>query len=71
MPHQPAPHYPSAVPYYDWAAHHAARAPGKLALVDVATARRFTYADLHQRADHLAGWLAAQGVGQGDRVAIL
>ncbi len=35
------------------------------------TARRITYADHHAAAGRVATWLASQGVGKGDRVAIL
>src|SRR5437660_2389310 len=57
--------------YYDWIAHHAHRRPKQLAINDLQTNRKFTYADLHRRADQLAGWLAARGIGKGDRVALL
>ena len=69
---QPAPYYPSQAPFYDWVAHHAARAPAKLALVDLATDRRLSYADLHDRADRLAHHLrSVLGLARGDRVAML
>ncbi|MDE2148084.1 MAG: long-chain fatty acid--CoA ligase [Burkholderiales bacterium] len=32
--------------------------------------RRLSYAELHAQAEQLAGWLQAQGVGRGDRVAL-
>ena len=32
--------------------------------------RRLSYADLHAQAEQLAGWLQAQGVARGDRVAL-
>ena len=35
-----------AIPYYDWIAHHAGRRPAKLAIHDLQTGRKFTYADL-------------------------
>jgi fatty-acyl-CoA synthase len=57
--------------YYDWIAHHAGRRPGKLAIDDLQTARKFTYAELHHRTDRLAAALAALGIGKGDRVALL
>src|SRR5262245_39662472 len=58
-------------PHYDWIAHHAHRRPRQLAISDLQTSRKFTYADLHRRTDQLAGWLAARGIGKGDRVALL
>ena len=62
---------PGVPPYYDWIAHHAHRRPKQLAINDLQTNRTFTYAELHRRTDRLAGWLAAQGIGKGDRVALL
>jgi len=59
------------IPYYDWIAHHAGRRPGKLALHDLQTRRKFTYAELDARSDRLAAALAARGIGKGDRVALL
>lgn len=56
----------------DWIAHHAAYSPQRLALVDVASDRRFSYADLDRRTARLANALAEKyGVRQGDRVALL
>ncbi len=60
-----------AIPCYDWIAHHAARRPRTVAIDDLQTGRRFTYADLHARTDRLAAVLAAFGIGKGDRVALL
>src|SRR6185436_18551743 len=62
---------PGVPPCYDWIAHHASRRPKQLAINDLQTGRTFTYADLHRRTDRLAGWLAAHGIGKGDRVALL
>ncbi len=58
-------------PYYDWIAHHAGRRPAALAIHDLHTSRKFTYADLDRRIGRLAGALAALGIGRGDRVALL
>src|SRR5690242_7377373 len=58
-------------PYYDWIAHHADRRPAQLAIDDLQTKRKFTYADLDRRIERLAGALAARGIGKGDRVALL
>jgi fatty-acyl-CoA synthase len=57
--------------YRDPVRFHAARTPGKLALLDLASGRRITYADLDRRADGLAAHLRACGVAPGDRIAIL
>lgn len=60
------------IKYYDWIALHAARTPAKTALVDLATNRAFTYAQLDQRIGRLAAHLRARcGVHRGDRVAVL
>lgn len=57
---------------HDWISHHAAYAPERLALVDVASDRRFSYRDLDRRVDRLACALGdAYGVRKGDRVALL
>ncbi len=56
----------------DWIAFHADRTPDKLAQIDQATGRRFTYADMHTRAGALAAHLRAHwNVRRGDRLAIL
>ena len=55
----------------DWITHHARHRPDALAMVDMGTGRRFTYAQLDQRAERLASALARDfGVVAGDRVAI-
>ena len=60
------------VRHYDWLARHAARTPGKLAAVDLASGRRFTYAEFNGRAGRLAHFLArGPGVGRGDRIGVL
>ena len=38
-----------SVRYYDWIAHHGRRNPGKIALVDLASGRRFPYGELDRR----------------------
>lgn len=61
-----------SVRYYDWIAHHSRRSPGKIALVDLASGRRFSYGELNERVSRLAGHLRdALRVGRGDRVAVL
>lgn len=61
-----------AVRYYDWIAHHGRRAPGKVAAIDLASDRRFTYAQFDARIARLASFLReAMQVGRGDRVAVL
>src|SRR5882724_10255222 len=62
---------PGIPPYYDWIGHHAYRRPRQLAINDLQTGRKFTYADLDHRTDRLVGALASRGVGKGDRVALL
>ena len=61
-----------SVRHYDWLARHAARKPNKLAAVDLASGRRFTYAEFNARAGRLAHFLArGPEVGRGDRVGVL
>ena len=55
----------------DWIARRAQRRPGAVALVDVATGARLTYADLDRRVGARAAALAALGIEAGARVALL
>jgi fatty-acyl-CoA synthase len=55
----------------DWLAHIARAYPDQPALIDLATARRFTYAQMFERVCRLARGLNAHGVGRGDRVMAL
>ena len=55
---------------YDWLAYHARTNPDRLALVDLASGRSFTYAVFNDRATRLASGLASTyGIVRGDRVA--
>jgi fatty-acyl-CoA synthase len=45
--------------------------PQREALLELATGRRYSYAELNARADRLAGFMQRLGVAPGDRVAIL
>lgn len=57
---------------FDWLAKQADLRPDKLALIDAATGRRFTYPQFHLRASRLAEFLRAEWRLQpGDRVALL
>lgn len=61
-----------ATPSYDWIAHHARTRPTKIASIDLATGRRFSYAQMNQRCQQLAGALKHDlGIAPGDRVAVL
>ena len=56
----------------DWIAFNADRTPDKLALIDQHTGRRYTYAQMNERAGKLAAYLRdAWGVAAGDHIAIL
>ncbi len=57
----------------DWTGRGARFWGERVAIVDVARgeAGRFTYRALDDRANALAGWLRARGIGRGDRVAFL
>lgn len=59
------------IPYYDWLAHHAGRRPKTLAIHDLQTGRKLTYAELDKRTNRLTAALAALGIAKGDRVALL
>jgi len=58
-----------------WIERHAALAPERDALIEAAgvgePSRRFGYAAWNERIQRLAGWLSAQGIRPGDRVAAL
>ncbi len=60
------------VRYYDWIAHFGRRTPEKIAVVDLASQRRVSYADLDKRIARLATHLREKlSVKRGDRVAVL
>src|SRR6187549_2055491 len=62
----------SGIPVEDWIAYHARFAPGSMAAHDLASGRRFTYAEFDRRITRAALWLNRSfGVGRGDRVAVL
>ena len=57
---------------FDWLAKQTTIRPDKIALIDAATGRRFTYRELHERASRVGAHLRDDwGVQPGDRVAIL
>ena len=59
-------------PAEDWIAHHARFAPSSEAAHDLASGRRFTYAEMDERVSRAALWLRdAFAVQPGDRVAVL
>lgn len=51
--------------------HNAKLYADKTAMVDMASDRHFSYQDMHMRVGKLAGYLKAQGIGPGDRIAFL
>lgn len=55
----------------DLLTHRSRLTPTREALLELETGRRFSYADLNQRACRLANFMAALGVRAGDRVSIL
>ncbi len=59
------------IPYYDWIAHHAGRRPRQLAIHDLHTGRKISYAALDERIGRLTSALAARGIARGDRIALL
>ena len=61
-----------SVRYYDWIAHFGRRTPDKIAVVDLGSQRRLSYAEFDRRIARLASHLREQlGVARGDRVAVL
>jgi fatty-acyl-CoA synthase len=60
------------VRHYDWIAHFGRRTPDKVAVVDLGSGRRLTYAQFDARISRLASHLRdALKVARGDRVAVL
>ena len=60
------------VRHYDWIAHFGRRTPDKVAVVDLASERRFSYAQFDARISRLAAHLRDRlRVARGDRVAVL
>ena len=57
----------------DYLARRELYSPNKLAFIDAGKSPewRLTYREANRRANRLANWLQSQGVGKGDRVAIL
>ncbi|WP_298917678.1 long-chain fatty acid--CoA ligase [uncultured Algimonas sp.] len=55
----------------DWVEYHCATKPGARAMVDLASGRTYTYAEMHDRVARAAGMLRARGIKPGDRVAFL
>lgn len=55
----------------DWIAHHARISPAQEAIHDLASGRRFTFAEFDIRVTRLALYLQSLGVGESDRVAVL
>jgi fatty-acyl-CoA synthase len=60
------------VRHYDWIAHFGRRTPDRLAVVDLASGRRFSYAQFDARISRLAAHLRdIIGIKRGDRIAVL
>ena len=55
----------------DWIEHHALTSPDDKAMVDLASAREFTYRGMNERVGRLAAYLRSLGVEKGDRVGFL
>lgn len=60
-----------AYPFNDAIAYHARNRGDKVAIWNLSSDIRLTYADLDRRANQLASWLQSIGVQRGDRVALL
>ena len=60
-----------ATQVFDWIRHHADRAPDTIALTDIHSDRNWSYAELSQRIDQVAGSLQQSfGIERGDRVGV-
>jgi fatty-acyl-CoA synthase len=56
----------------DWIAFHADRTPEKIAMLDQATGRKFSYAQMNERASRLAAYMRdTWGIQAGEHLAIL
>jgi len=67
-------HSEEALPvrYYDWIAHFGRRTPDKVAVIDLGSGRRFSYAQFDDRIARLAKHLRDRlEIKRGDRVAVL
>jgi len=61
-----------SVRHYDWIAHFGRRTPDKIALIDLGSGHRFSYAELDARISRLAAHLRdTLKIARGDRVAVL
>jgi fatty-acyl-CoA synthase len=61
-----------SVRYYDWIVHFGRRTPDKLAVIDLGSGRKFTYAQFDDRIARLASHLRERlKIKRGDRVAVL
>ena len=60
-----------SVPFRYFLKRHCIERGSATAVIDGLTGESITYAGLHDRVSRVAGWLAAHGVGHGDRVACL
>ncbi|MBH0779827.1 class I adenylate-forming enzyme family protein [Nocardia bovistercoris] len=54
-----------------WIEYQARRTPGKIALEELATGIRRSYAEFYDRIARLTTWLLDHGIRRGDRVAVL
>ena len=69
---QRTPTAPHAESPADWIAHHARYSPRREAVHDLASGRRFAYAEFDERVNRAALWLRDRfAVEPGDRVAVL
>lgn len=58
--------------HFDWIKRHAEREPQKLAQVDLATGKQYTYREMNARANRLASFLRDEfALEKGDRISLL
>jgi len=60
-----------AIAAFDVVKHFAEFSPGKLATIDLASGRKQTYPEFHDRVGRVAAMLKDKGIEKGDRVAFL
>ncbi|MGI8743720.1 MAG: acyl-CoA synthetase [Bryobacteraceae bacterium] len=55
----------------DWLARHALYSPDKIAVIEIASGRRVSYAEFNAEANRVCRYLRDRGVRPGDRVSVL
>ncbi len=56
---------------FDWIANRARLSPYSVAIVHAEDGMNWTFSEVNQRSNAAASWLKKQGIGKGDRIALL